>query len=282
MASSLLERKYVNLYYLASKFAFSLLVLTVEIFKNAYSLFPAFLIFLLVAYLFSNFLFLHRQVTFFENRLVRYTDYIIFLLLVALSKNFYGITPAGLLIILYSVLFWTEIFVLTIAGILILLFLSFLSKFAVEDIIISTFYFLSVQVVASKWNLVRLIKLKMGTIQRLKTLVQQLNKELAYKDKNLRLYEEAIEIIEKLSLIGKRENLERYLTNLLDVKSVEIRYSSTPASTPNTVVVRVGNIELRVVPKYPFLLKDRRFKEKLELVAKMAKPYLESFLAKSR
>ncbi len=282
MASSILEKKHVNLYYLASKFAFGVFVLVVELFKNSYKVIPSFLVFLLAAYLFFNFLLLYKQVSFYESRITRYTDYLIFLLLLALSQNFYGIVPEGLIIILYSVIFWNEIFILTILGVLTLIFFSFFSESLLNDAIISIFYLLSLNVVASKWNLVRLVKLKMETIRRLKTLVQQLNKEIAYRDKDLRLYQEAIEIVEKLSSMGKRENLERFLTNLLNAKRVEIKPSSVDISTPDTIVVKVGSIELWVVPKYSFLLKDRRFKEKLELVAKMAKPYLESFLAKSK
>ena len=284
MASSLLERKYVNLYYLASKTALAITTISLAFFKNAYLLSLPFLVFILVGYLLVNFYLFHKEVALFEARLVRSLDYLLFFVILLSAKNFYGVAPISLVLILYSVIYWSEILVITIIGIaLLIISTTFRKTFDFSDLVVSVFFLLAVQVVASKWNILRLIKLKMHSIQRLKATVQQLNKELSYKETQIRLYEEAKEITEKLSKFEIKSDFPRILANLLNAQKVEIKpVSKISGPLTDSITVNVGKITLIVVPKYKFLLQDKRYREKLNLVAQMIKPYLESFLAKSK
>jgi len=284
MASPLLEKRYVNLYYLASKFAFAFFILSVELFKNAYLLSEPFVIFLTGSYLFLNFLLSRKKGNIFERKDVRYIDYLLFLVLLPLSVNFFGIAPLGLVLILYGVIYWSETFILTLAGILILLPMAYFRNFPTDDLLVALFYLLTVETVSVKWNLVSLVKLNLHSLQRLKVQLQQLNKELAYRELKLKNYSEVLDIAEKISHLDKPENLPKVLANLLNASAVNIYPARGRKKLlgDGTLIVKVGRLILEVEPKYKFLLQDRVYKEKLQLLAKIIKPYLESFLAKSK
>ncbi|NPB05358.1 MAG: hypothetical protein GXO08_03150 [Aquificae bacterium] len=283
MASPLLERQSVNLYYLGSRTAFAFLLLTVALFKNAFTFERSFTTFLLLSYATLNLLLFLRGEGFLSARWVRYLDYGLALLFLSAAVNFYGVVPFGVVVVLYSVLFWGEVTLLTAAGSVLLLVWSLLGRFPFDDFLVSFVYLTAMGLVATKWNLLRFVKLERESIRSLKALVERLSRENALKSAELQVYEEVRAVVNRLAETRRTEEVPKVLANFLAAEEVEIApFRGKTALRRDAVTVRAGRVLLTVRPKHRFLLKDKRYRQKVAVLVQLIRPYLESFLAKSR
>ncbi len=283
MALPLLERTSVNLYYLGSRVAFSFFLFTVALFKDAYRFGDKFSAFLALTILVVNTALFLRGKNLYSERFLRYGDYLVALLAAVFSQNFYGVVPVGLVIILYSVLFWSEMVVFTSLVVVALLFATHFGGFDAGDFPVAVVYLLSVSLVSTKWNLLRLIKSERDELKRQKSTIYRLNREMAVRDRELRLMEEVRSIVEKLASLKRSEEIPRVLANFLSAEEVEVEpYKGKIPISDTFLSSRAGKVLLKVKPKHRFLLKDAQYRRKVHLLTIFAKPYLESFLAKRR
>jgi len=81
-----------------------------------------------------------------------------------------------------------------------------------------------------------------------------------------------------------KEETEKVLENLLAAERVKIipkKLKHTETLSEN-IVIDLNEIIVLIKPKGKYLLKDRDFRNKMETLFKLIKPYLESFLANRR
>jgi len=281
-----LNRYWVNLYYLSVKLFFATFLFLITFSKNAYSLDRDFFVFLTLFYIFLNSYFFLRDRNIYNLRFLRFYDYAFSLFIVFISKNFYGLAPLGLIFSLYSVLFLKEILILGLLTFATLILnVSFFKIFLLEDFPVGLFYLISITFVSTKLNLLTMVKLHSKAVDRLRGTLTKMQREIAILSLKNRQFEEILEILNRIGEKEKLENLPLLLKNLLNAEEVLILLPSERRKIPvgkGFVRVSVPNILLAVRPKEKFLTKDPKYREKVLLLAKLLRPYLESFLANSK
>ena len=213
-------------------------------------------------------------------------DFLLALLTLLVASNFYGIAPIGLIFSLYSVLYLKEVFFFGGLAAIIFAFKLFLLKnFPVKDVPLSIFYIFSITFVSTKLNLLTMVKLHSNAVERLRNTLAKMQREIAILSLKNRQFEEILDILNRLGEKERLENLPLLLKNLLNAEEVLILLPSERRKIPvgkGFVRVSVPNVLLAVRPKEKFLTKDPKYREKILLLAKLLRPYLESFLANSR
>ena len=281
-----LDRYWINLYYLSSKLLFATFLLLVVFSKDAYSIDKDFFVFLTIFYIFLNSYFFLRDRNIYNLRFLRYYDFAFVLFIAFVSKNFYGIAPIGLIFCLYSVLYLKEILIfgaLTLA--VWVLNISLYGNFKLEDFPIGVFYLISIAFVSTKLNLLTMVKLHSKAVERLRNTLTKMQREIAILSLKNRQFEEILDILNRIGEKERLENLPLLLKNLLNAEEVLILLPSERRKIPvgkGFVRVSIPNVLLAVRPKEKFLTKDPKYREKILLLAKLLRPYLESFLANSR
>lgn len=281
----------LNVYYFASKLTIALFFILALFLKDAYGLeepYRSAVAFFIGLYILVNgVLFLKfKRLKYALNRHLRFLDYALALYSALLATNIYGIIPVGFVIALYSVVYFREVLFLFLASIAIMLAnMGFFGRFEDTELLIAAPFLLGMLTVSSKFNIISMLKDRKESLHRLKREIFLRDRTVALHSKQLSLYEEVEEILDKISQKRYLEDLPSILKGLLKAESVIIRKKNHPyqvLADRDFVNVSVGNIHLAVKPAEKYLIGDKRYREKLQLLAKILRPYLESFLAKSR
>ena len=277
----------LNLYYLASKLAVVLFLWLVLFLKNAYGVegyYSYAIATLVVAYLAVNLFAYLSGLKLPTVRALRFADYLLALTAALFAQNLYGVIPGGFIFGIYSVLYLRELFLVFLAAIAALLLnFGLFHHLPPVEFYLSLVFLLGVLVISTKYNIVVMLKERKETLMRLKEDITSRDRSIALLSEELDNYREVTEIVEKIAERRHLEDLPKILKNLLRVEEVIIRKKVSPYQiiTPEGfITVSVRNILLSVKPKDEYLLKDRRFKEKLRLLVKVLRPYLERFLEK--
>lgn len=282
-----MDRTIVNLYYLGTKLIVVLSFLLALFLKDAYGLegYQRYILAVFIALYLAINLF-SKKGDYFRLRFMRFLDYTFALLAVLLSKNLYGVIPAGFIFGLYSVIYIRELLLLfLIATALLLINGSLLHRIEAEDLLLSLIYLLGILGVSTKVNILSILKERKATLQRLKEKIRMLDTANARLARNLQDFHEILEVLNFLSDKRYLENLPQLLEGLLKAEKVLLKKKNSPTyilPKEGFINIAVGDILLMVKPKEKYLLKDKRYREKLFLLTKVLRPYIESFLANRR
>jgi hypothetical protein len=281
----------LRLYYIATKFSYTTLFFLILFLKDSYNLSQSakyFFVFLGLLYLGINFSYYYFGKSLQQNLKLRILDYVSLIPLFLLSKDLYGLIPSTIILAAYSTLYWKEIALLTatLIGILILN-LSFFGNLIPIDFAIAVFYTISVVLVSSKLNLVGLFRDYESKLSEKKRTIWKLQSEVANANRKLRIYEETLDVLENFYTRKRDKKLDSILQNLLDAEKVLIvsprsRDKIPPEEIEGCIALPERNFVIYIKPKEKYLEKDPRYRRKLEILVKVIKPYIETFLAKSK
>jgi hypothetical protein len=278
--------RWVRLYYIGGRIFFDITVLALALFDNPYSVPPSFPIFVAsLHFLMTSLMWLSTRSSTYPSRWERFTDYAAGTVLLLFTSKVSAVLPFTIFIVTYSFLFWIEILTLLGLFFLILAFKCFIFADITVGVFISSFvYTLAVAFAASKFNLVAFLQEELERISRVERINEKTQREIALLERKLRYYSEGEEILKKLSGLRRTSEIPKVLGNMLSAEKVVIkrRGERLGVSPDEFIPIRVGDITVFVKPKLKFLLNDSGYRAKLSVVLRMVKPYLESFLAKSR
>jgi len=276
--------KEIYLYYLGVRLFTALLVLALLFIKpNTYHSKDLILLLISLYTALSIFFFLKGG----DNvppPLQRFIDYSFVLILVLVAANIVGILPTTIILASYAILYWKE-YALLLLMLAIFLFISTFVRntYPLEDFIVTIVYLLGLSLASSKLNLIAILSYKLNRLKEIKLETRKVQKTCATLSADLQIYREAEDIVTKLSSMKRFDNIEGVLANLLNAKSLKISAEGgKKIPFGEALAFQVGQLSVWLEPKHKFLLRDRYYKKKVETVLKMAKPYLESFLAKSK
>jgi len=272
-----------SLYYLGVRLLCVVLVVVAEFVKGAFAD-REFITFAAALYgAFAVWVFLRPEgaLPSFWQRLI---DYGFALLLTALATDLTAVLPVGVILATYSVLFWGEYALLVALVVIVLSFKTFFGgSFSVEDFLVGLIFLLGLSLASSKVNLISWLTHQLERLRSIRAENRKVHRACASLSAELQVYRGAEEILEKLSAARRFDNLEELLANLLNARRVRISAEGGKKFfSEDYLLFRVGRILVWVKPKHKFLLRDRYYAKKVEMALKMIKPYLESFLAKSR
>jgi hypothetical protein len=284
--SSQARRKEAELYYFAVRLFFFALIFTILVVSPSSYGVKSFVFFFAFAFAsLSIYLFIKHD-PFNPESKQRFFDYFAAAVVVFLSKNLIGILPATVILAAYSVLRWSEYAILLISIIsLIGLKTYLLNDFEPTHFVLSVIYLIGLSLAASKLNLITILTEKLEKLKSIRYETGKVHRYCANLATELSIYHEAEEILTKVSSIRRFDNFERVLANLLNAESLKITAKGGNfkyLNSKESLTFTVGDITVFLKPKHAFLLNDRHYRKKTEVVLKMIKPYLESFLAKSR
>ena len=275
----------LNLYYLASKLGALLFLWLVLFLKDAYGVEGYY------RYAFATCVIVYISINIFAYlsglklstvKYLRFLDYLFALLVGLFAKNLYGVIPGGFIFGIYSVLYIRELFIVFLLFVAVLLLnFGFFHRMDSVEFYLSLVFLLGVFVVTTKYNIVVLIKERKETIRRLKEELDARDRSIVVLTEELENYREITDIVDNIASRRHLEELPKILKNLLRVEKVLVRKKVSPYQviTPEGyITVSLKNILLSVKPKEEYLLRDRRFKEKLQLLVKVLRPYLETYL----
>jgi len=276
----------VALYYFGTRFGVVILVAILVLLNNPYGVDPKFVIFILSLYTVWNvYLFLNqeRSKPDFKTRLV---DYLLALVLIFFSRNLLGLLPAVAIAVTYSFLYLTEyLFLLGTIVALLLVKTYLIGDYKPAEFVISAFFLAVLSFAASKVNLLEITKGRLKKLLSLRREMRELQKDYAAILRHLKNYEEAEEILAKISTLRRIDRLDRVLANLLNAEEVIVAtYNRKRLLSPEEFITfQLGEgLIVAVKPRFKFLVKDKHYRKKTEIALRMIKPYLESFLAKSK
>ncbi|HIQ26274.1 MAG TPA: hypothetical protein EYH48_02935 [Aquifex aeolicus] len=282
------KRELLNTYYLGSKLSTLALFLLILFLKNEYGgeeNFRYFLVFIALAYLLGNILWVSFNKNLFSNLWIRVLDYSFGLFIIFLSNSLYGILPAVIILSTYSAVFFEEsLIALGVYWVALLINAILLEKLTSTDFAVGVLFLISYFLVSTKYNIITLVKEQKKALKNLKDDLQKLDKTISILSLEKKHYEEVLSVVEVISEKGYLENLPEILKNMLKAEDVKIRRKS-PFSTVTRegyVIVSLRDMLLMVKPREKYLMRDRGYKEKLQLLLKVLRPYIESFLAKRR
>jgi len=282
------KRELLNTYYLGSKLSTLALFLLILFLKNEYGgeeNFRYFLVFIALAYLLVNILWVSFNKNLFSNLWIRVLDYSFGLFIIFLSNSLYGILPAVIILSTYSAVFFEEsLIALGVYWVALLINAILLEKLTSTDFAVGVLFLISYFLVSTKYNIITLVKEQKKALKNLKDDLQKLDKTISILSLEKKHYEEVLSVVEVISEKGYLENLPEILKNMLKAEDVKIRRKS-PFSTVTRegyVTVSLRDMLLMVKPREKYLMRDRGYKEKLQLLLKVLRPYIESFLAKRR
>ncbi|RTZ59607.1 MAG: hypothetical protein DSZ31_03630 [Gammaproteobacteria bacterium] len=282
------KRELLNIYYFGSKLSALALFLLILFITNEYGgegNFRYFLVFIALAYLLVNILLVGFNKNLFSNLWIRLLDYAFSLFVVFLSNSVYGILPAGIILSTYSAVFFEESLI-ALGVHLVALFINttLFEKLNSADFTVGVLFLTSYFLVSTKYNIVSWVKEQKIYYRSIKDDLQKLDRTVFLLSMEKKNYEEVLSVLDIISEKGYLENLPEILKNLLKAEDVKIRRKS-PFSTVTKegyITVSLRDILLMVKPREKYLIGDTRYKEKLQLLLKVLRPYVESFLAKSR
>jgi len=284
-----MNNEQLALYYLGVKLLVVLYFSLGLFLKHAYLVNPYTryaVVFFLLTYVVLNLLLFIKGGNFFRKPFSRYLDYLLVLLTVVLSLNLYGLIPVGFILGLYSVIYIREIILLFLTNIAIILIKYGLFKiFPLNDTIFFFLYLLGVTLVSAKLNILALLKERKKMFEKLRTEIRKRDIEAAYFAEKVKLYEEILGIIDKIVTKSRYEDFVETLKNLLmaeDIKVFKSRGLPLLVIREKYITVKVGNIVFAVKPLKGYMLNDKHYREKVAILAKVLKPYVESFLANNR
>jgi len=276
----------VALYYFGTRFGVVILVVILVLLNNPYGVDPKFVVFILSLYTGWNiyqFLKQERGKPDFKTRLV---DYLLALVLIFFSRNLLGLLPAITIAVTYSFLHLTEyLFLLGTIVALLLVKTYLLGNYKQIDFVISAFFIAVLSFAASKVNLLEITRGRLKKLLSLRREMRELQKDYAAILRHLKNYEEAEEILAKISTLRRTDRLDRVLANLLNAEEVIVAtYNRKMSLSPEEFITfQLGEgLIVAVKPRFKFLVKDKHYRKKTEITLRMIKPYLESFLAKSK
>lgn len=282
------KRELLNTYYLGSKLSTLALFLLILFLKNEYGgeeNFRYFLVFIALAYLLVNILWVSFNKNLFSNLWIRVLDYSFGLFIIFLSNSLYGILPAVIILSTYSAVFFEEsLIALGVYWVALLINAILLEKLTSTDFAVGVLFLISYFLVSTKYNIITLVKEQKKALKNLKDDLQKLDKTISILSLEKKHYEEVLSVVEVISEKEYLENLPEILKNMLKAEDVKIRRKS-PFSTVTRegyVIVSLRDMLLMVKPREKYLMRDRGYKEKLQLLLKVLRPYIESFLAKRR
>ena len=282
------KRELLNTYYLGSKLSTLALFLLILFLKNEYGgeeNFRYFLVFIALAYLLGNILWVSFNKNLFSNLWIRVSDYSLGLFIIFLSNSLYGILPAVIILSTYSAVFFEEsLIALGVYWVALLINAILLEKLTSTDFAVGVLFLISYFLVSTKYNIITLVKEQKKALKNLKDDLQKLDKTISILSLEKKHYEEVLSVVEVISEKEYLENLPEILKNMLKAEDVKIRRKS-PFSTVTRegyVTVSLRDMLLMVKPREKYLMRDRGYKEKLQLLLKVLRPYIESFLAKRR
>lgn len=282
------KRELLNTYYLGSKLSTLALFLLILFLKNEYGgeeNFRYFLVFIALAYLLGNILWVSFNKNLFSNLWIRVLDYSFGLFIIFLSNSLYGILPAVIILSTYSAVFFEEsLIALGVYWVALLINAILLEKLTSTDFAVGVLFLISYFLVSTKYNIITLVKEQKKALKNLKDDLQKLDKTISILSLEKKHYEEVLSVVEVISEKEYLENLPEILKNMLKAEDVKIRRKS-PFSTVTRegyVIVSLRDMLLMVKPREKYLMRDRGYKEKLQLLLKVLRPYIESFLAKRR
>jgi len=282
------KRELLNTYYLGSKLSTLALFLLILFLKNEYGgeeNFRYFLVFIALAYLLVNILWVSFNKNLFSNLWIRVLDYSFGLFIIFLSNSLYGILPAVIILSTYSAVFFEEsLIALGVYWVALLTNAILLEKLTSTDFAVGVLFLISYFLVSTKYNIITLVKEQKKALKNLKDDLQKLDKTISILSLEKKHYEEVLSVVEVISEKEYLENLPEILKNMLKAEDVKIRRKS-PFSTVTRegyVTVSLRDMLLMVKPREKYLMRDRGYKEKLQLLLKVLRPYIESFLAKRR
>ncbi|HIP98108.1 MAG TPA: hypothetical protein EYH37_01900 [Aquifex aeolicus] len=282
------KRELLNTYYLGSKLSTLALFLLILFLKNEYGgeeNFRYFLVFIALAYLLGNILWVSFNKNLFSNLWIRVLDYSFGLFIIFLSNSLYGILPAVIILSTYSAVFFEEsLIALGVYWVALLINAILLEKLTSTDFAVGVLFLISYFLVSTKYNIITLVKEQKKALKNLKDDLQKLDKTISILSLEKKHYEEVLSVVEVISEKEYLENLPEILKNMLKAEDVKIRRKS-PFSTVTRegyVTVSLRDMLLMVKPREKYLMRDRGYKEKLQLLLKVLRPYIESFLAKRR
>ncbi len=283
-------KEWLKSYYFAVKFSYASLFLLILFLKDVYAVSDTvkyFFTFLALLYLAVNIYYYLYGKSIHTNVALRILDYISIIPLVVLAKNLYGLLPASLIFICYGNLYWKEVLFAALVSVGLLIFnLSFLRYFQLEDFVISVFYFISVAIAATKLNLVSAFIRSQDKLNELRENIRRLQKEVGTLSRELRIYKETFKILDDL-YVRERDSLDKTLERLLGAEKVYLIPSWFSKRLPfdeseGFIRLPYKKFVIFIKPKEKYLEKDPRYRRKLDLLVKVLKPYIESFLANKR
>ena len=282
----------LDLYYLGAKlitisfFIFSLY------FKQAYGLnkdYAYSIMFFILAYLVANIYFvLHLpEGRYAKKTILRIIDYFVIVYIAIISLNLYGLIPIGFLLGLYVVYYYREVsFLLLFIIVLLLIKTLFWHHFTHEEIVLGILYLLGSVFISSKLNLLWVIQLKNFLLNKYRNELKKKDKIIGKLTEKISIFEEILKFLELSSQKQHLEDLPNFLKGILKAEDIYLQKIDKPIrasfNREEYIVTKVGNIILAVKPKEKYLLNDERYKEKIKTLITILKPYIESFLAKSK
>jgi len=274
----------LNLFCLSIKVFFVLTVLIVFYYYNSYGIWSTFYFITALIILLVNMTFYLKNKFLCRKTALIISDFLLIFLGFLFGTGLVDLFPPLLLLILYAFTYFKASLILLIVSIISLMIKTYYGFFSQKDLIPAVFFSLGFYISSTRWDIFMLLRHKKLDNLSLKAKYQKLQRDLALFSKKSKWFEEYEAVINKLSKLKAKEDTEIILKNLLGVESVKIlpiKLKHTESFYGN-VVVDLDDIIVLIKPKGKYLLRDKDFKTKMEVLFKLLKPYLESFLANKR
>ncbi|HIP86560.1 MAG TPA: hypothetical protein EYH18_02865, partial [Aquifex sp.] len=205
------KRELLNTYYLGSKLSTLALFLLILFLKNEYGgeeNFRYFLVFIALAYLLGNILWVSFNKNLFSNLWIRVLDYSFGLFIIFLSNSLYGILPAVIILSTYSAVFFEEsLIALGVYWVALLTNAILLEKLTSTDFAVGVLFLISYFLVSTKYNIITLVKEQKKALKNLKDDLQKLDKTISILSLEKKHYEEVLSVVEVISEKEYLENL---------------------------------------------------------------------------
>jgi hypothetical protein len=274
----------LNLFCLSVKVFFVLLILVVIYYYNAYDIWGTFyFVTALVVFLINLYFYLENKILCKRKSLV-FFDFSLVILGFVFASQLIDVFPPLFLLLLYVFSYFKESLVLLSLVIIGTVVKTFYGFFSEKDIIPVIFFSLAFYTLATRWDIFIFIRYRKLDSLSLKAKYQKLQRDLAFFSKKTKWLEDYEKVINKLSKLKAKEDTEKVLENLLEAEKVKIipRKLKHTESLYENVVIDLDDIIVLIKPKGKYLLRDKDYKNKMEILFKLLKPYMESFLANRR
>jgi len=282
----------LDLYYLGAKLISILFFILVLLFKHGYGLkedYAYAVMFFFSIYLVINIHYVLSQPgsIYAKKSFLRGLDYFVALYIAILALNLYGLIPLGFLLGLYAVYYYREVLLVLLAIIAILLTkVLFWNLFTGVEMFLGILYLFGTIFISSKINLLWVIRLKNYKLNNCKRNLQKINDYVGNLESRVSIFEEVINVLENLYKEKRIETLSAALKGLLKAEEILIfqadKFFSKSLNRENYVIIGIGNTIFAIKPIEKYLIKDKRYREKLKILVTVLKPYLESLLANSK
>ncbi|GEM_PF-2287242 len=283
-------------YYFIAKIGLVVWIILIGVFGKGYAGAAPLVIFPALMYVLLQALFFLKDGLFFRKKYSRILDYLLALYAVFWAKNFCGICPAILPIILYSPLYNEEVFLYVLSlEILLILKATLFNQINPEVASIALVALAFIYLTSWKVNLIRIFKTEEKTLTNCRRRLATYRASASNYSKQLKVYWEVETIVNKLANRKDwKENLDKILANLLEAQKVEIiplnpkrkdvNFEPDKDKKPTTQPIEVEeeSFLFRVYPKLSLFAGDFFYREKVKKLVRVIKPYIEIFLANRR